>query len=57
VQNHPIFDATPARLEALAARAPGTTHPFVMGSERYVRFWNVISECMQAALVQREAAQ
>ena len=57
VQNHPIFDATPARLDALAARAPGAAHPFVMGSERYGRFWNVISECMQAALVKREAAQ
>ncbi len=57
VQNHPIFDATPARLDALASRAPGAAHPFVMGGERYGRFWNVISECMQATLVQREAAQ
>jgi len=57
VQNHPIFDNTPARLAALAARAPGAAHPFVMGTERYVRFWNVVSECMQATLVQREAAQ
>lgn len=57
VQNHPIFDDTPARLAALSARAPGAAHPFVMGTERYGRFWNVISECMQAALVQREAAQ
>lgn len=57
VQNHPIFDDTPARLAALAARAPGAAHPFVMGNERYVRFWNVVSECMQATLVQREAAQ
>lgn len=57
VQNHPIFDNTPARLAALATRAPGAVHPFVMGTERYVRFWNVISACMQAALIQREAAQ
>jgi metallo-beta-lactamase class B len=57
IQNHPIFDDTPARFEALAKRAPGAAHPFVMGNERYVRFWNVVSECMQAALVQREAAQ
>lgn len=57
IQNHPIFDDTPARLAALAARAPGAAHPFVMGKERYVRFWNVISECMQATLIQREAAQ
>lgn len=57
VQNHPIFDDTPARLAALAARAPGAPHPFVMGEERYLRFWNVISECMQASIIQREAAQ
>ena len=57
VQNHPIFDDTPARLAALAARTPGAAHPFVMGEARYLRFWNVISECMQASIVQREAAQ
>jgi metallo-beta-lactamase class B len=57
VQNHPIFDATPARIAALATRTPGAAHPFVMGTEPYGRFWNVISECMQAALIQREAAQ
>ncbi len=57
IQNHPIFDDTPARLAALAARAPGTPHPFVMGQERYQRFWGVISECMQATLLQRETAQ
>lgn len=57
IQNHPIFDATPARLEALATRAAGAPHPFVMGGERYDRFWNVISECMQAELARRAAAQ
>lgn len=57
IQNHPIFDATPERLAALAARAPGAAHPFVMGGERYDRFWNVISECMQAELARRAAAQ
>ncbi|MGP1609189.1 MAG: MBL fold metallo-hydrolase, partial [Burkholderiales bacterium] len=48
IQNHPIFDDTPARIAALASRAPGAPHPFVMGSERYGRFWQVISACMQA---------
>lgn len=57
VQNHPIFDDTPGRIAALATRAPGAPHPFVMGTERYGRFWNVISACMQAAIVQKEAAQ
>jgi metallo-beta-lactamase class B len=57
IQNHPIFDDTPGRLAALAGRSAGAPHPFVMGSERYLRFWDVISECMQASLIQREAAQ
>jgi metallo-beta-lactamase class B len=57
VQNHPIFDDTPGRIAALATRAPGAPHPFVMGAERYGRFWGVISECMQASIIQKEAAQ
>lgn len=55
VQNHPIFDDTPARLAALAARAPGEPHPFVMGADRYQRFWRVISECMQADIVRKSS--
>jgi metallo-beta-lactamase class B len=57
IQNHPIFDDTPARIAALATRTPADPHPFVMGNERYLRFWNLISACMQATLMQREAAQ
>lgn len=57
IQNHPIFDDTPGRIAALNARAPGAPHPFVMGNERYQRFWKVIQTCMQATLIQREAAQ
>ena len=56
IQNHPIFDDTPARIAALGARKPGAAHPFVMGNARYQRFWNVVSECMQASLIQREAS-
>lgn len=57
IQNHPIFDDTPARIAALGTRAPGSPHPFVMGNARYLRFWDVVSECMQASLIQRQAAQ
>jgi metallo-beta-lactamase class B len=53
IQNHPIFDATPARLAALAARGPGEPHPFVMGADRYRRFWGIVSECMQADIVRK----
>jgi metallo-beta-lactamase class B len=57
IQNHPIFDDTPGRIAALATRSPGAAHPFVMGNTRYLRFWDVVAECMQAALIQREAAK
>jgi metallo-beta-lactamase class B len=57
IQNHPIFDATPERLAALAARGPDDPHPFVMGSDRYQRFWGIVSECMQADIIRRESSR
>jgi hypothetical protein len=56
VQNHPLFDHTPARLAALAARGAGAPHPFVMDNDAYLRFWKVVSECMQAQIVERGGA-
>jgi len=56
IQNHPIFDDTPARLAALKNRIENEPHPFVIGTDRYQRFWKIISECMQADIVRRRAA-
>jgi metallo-beta-lactamase class B len=56
VQNHPIFDDTPARIAALATRGPDEPHPFVMGTDKYLRFWNVVAECMQAEILRRNDA-
>jgi metallo-beta-lactamase class B len=53
IQNHPIFDATPDRLARLKTRKAREPHPFVMGTERYQRFWNVVSECVQAEIARR----
>ena len=53
IQNHPIFDDTPTRLAALAARSPGEPHPFVIGKDGYQRFWGIVSECMQADLIRK----
>ncbi len=53
VQNHPIFDSTPFRLAQVRAGSLGTTHPFVVGTDRYVKFWNIISECIQAEIARR----
>jgi metallo-beta-lactamase class B len=56
IQNHPIFDDTPKRLAALAARRPGEPNPFVMGTDRYLRFWRIVSECMQADIIRKGGA-
>lgn len=53
IQNHPLFDETPQRLAALAARRPGDPNPFVMGAQRYQRFWRIVSECMQAEIIRK----
>ena len=53
IQNHPIFDDTPARLAKLKTRKAGEPHPFMMGNDRYLRFWNIIGECMQAEIARR----
>ncbi len=53
VQNHAIFDATPERLAALKSRKAGSPHPFVVGTDRYVKFWSIVSECMQAEIARR----
>lgn len=55
IQNHPLFDDTPARLEALGRRAPGEPHPFQMSTERYARFWQTIGTCLQAEIARRAA--
>ena len=53
LQNHPIFDLTPDRLARLKNRKPGDPHPFMVGTEPYVKFWSVVSECIQAEIVRR----
>ena len=53
VQNHPIFDRTPERLASLKTRSGRGAHPFVVGTDRYAKFWSVISECIQAEIARR----
>jgi metallo-beta-lactamase class B len=53
VQNHAIFDGMPDKLAALKARKPGAPHPFIVDTDRYVKFWTIISECMQAEVARR----
>jgi metallo-beta-lactamase class B len=56
VQNHPIFDSMSARLSALRAVPASEPNPFVIGNDRYLRMWNIVSECMQAEIARREGA-
>jgi metallo-beta-lactamase class B len=53
VQNHPIFDMTPERLSRLKSRKAGEPHPFMSGTDRYVKFWNIVSECIEAEIARR----
>lgn len=53
IQNHAIFDDTPARLAKLATRKPGEPNPFLMPTDKYVAFWGVVSECIRAELARR----
>ena len=56
VQNHAIFDGTPDRLAKLKAHKSGEPHPFMMSTDNYVKFWNVVSECIQAEIARRGAS-
>src|SRR5262245_3245449 len=56
VQNHALFDGMPDKLAALKARKPdekSPPHPFIVDIDRYVKFWTIISECMQAEIARR----
>jgi metallo-beta-lactamase class B len=56
IQNHPIFDGTPDRLARIKAAKPGDPNPFVIGNDRYLKMWNIVSECIQAEIARRDGA-
>jgi hypothetical protein len=56
IQNHPIFDGMPEKLERLKGAKPGDPSPFIVGTDRYLKMWNVISECIQAEIARRTAS-
>lgn len=56
VQNHPIFDGMAERLSRLKAAPAADPNPFVIGNDRYLRMWNIVSECIQAEIARREGA-
>jgi len=54
LQNHPIFDGMAERLAALKTAGPGNVSPFVIGNDRYLAMWKIVSECIQAENARRE---
>ena len=48
IANHSDFDGSKAKLPALATRAPGSTHPYVIGKEGVLRYLTVVDQCAQA---------
>jgi metallo-beta-lactamase class B len=56
LQNHPIFDGTPERLAKLRTMKPGDPNPFVVGNDRYLKMWNIVSQCIQAEISRREGS-
>ena len=55
IQNHAMFDDTPARLAKLATRKAGDPHPFLMATDKYVTLWTLASECIRADMARRPA--
>jgi metallo-beta-lactamase class B len=53
LQNHPIFDGMADKLARLKTREPNEPHPFLVSTDRYVKFWSVISDCIQAEIARR----
>lgn len=53
LQNHPIFDGMPDRLTKLKTMKAGDPSPFIVGTDRYTRMWNIVSECIQAEIARR----
>ena len=54
IQNHPIFDGMPERLARLKTIKGKEPNPFIVGTNRYLKMWNIVSECMQAEIARRE---
>jgi metallo-beta-lactamase class B len=53
--NHTNFEATDAKLAALATRKPGDPHPYVLGKEGVKRYLTVPAECAKAGVARLNA--
>jgi metallo-beta-lactamase class B len=55
IQNHALFDDTPARLAKLKTQRPGEPNPFLMSAATYDALWNIVSDCIRAEIGRRPA--
>ncbi len=53
LQNHPLFDNMPAKLQALAGRQPGQPNPFVVGAPSYARYTETVRECLRSQIARK----
>ena len=53
IQNHPLYDGFPAKLDRLGKRKAGDANPFVVGKDAYQRFLGVMAACGEAQLARR----
>lgn len=53
IANHPTQDQSIPKLEELRLRRPGDPNPYVIGSERYIRYLSVQQECTRMAMAQQ----
>jgi metallo-beta-lactamase class B len=53
IANHTDFDGSKTKIPALARRAPGASHPYVIGKEGVLRYLTTVDECAQAGAARR----
>jgi metallo-beta-lactamase class B len=51
LSNHTSFDGSKTKLPALAKRAAGAPHPYVVGADSVARYLTVAEECAKAGLL------
>jgi metallo-beta-lactamase class B len=57
LQNHPLMDGFPEKLEKLKARSKGEPNPFIVGQANYGKFLDVMSQCMDVQIARRKEQQ
>jgi metallo-beta-lactamase class B len=54
LQNHPLMDGFPEKLQKLQGRSKGQPNPFIVGQANYGKFLDVISQCLDVQIARRK---